>query len=75
MLKAYVQACNHMEFVAQLYKEQMLGGRYFLNEHPRHASSWELKCIKRLQHGPEVQIVHANQCQYGAEAPHGAHRG
>ena len=39
MHKAYVQACVHMEFVMQLYHKQVLGGRYFLHEHPRHASS------------------------------------
>ena len=44
--RAYTGACMHMKFVAELYHEQLQGGRYFLHGHPRYASSWELDCMK-----------------------------
>ena len=40
MRRAYIQACAHMQFVAQLYLDQIYDGRYFLHEHTKHASSW-----------------------------------
>ena len=46
MEKSYVQACVHMEFVAQLYLDQLAEGRYFLREHPKFATSWELECMR-----------------------------
>ena len=75
MRKAYVQACVHMEFVAQLYHDQVLDNRYFLHGHPRHASSCELRCMERLKQTPEANVVHGDLCQYGAEAFHGSHKG
>jgi hypothetical protein len=57
----------HLDFVAQLYRDQLDGGRYFLHEHPRWASSWSLKCMEEVASLPGVQIVHGDQCQYGAE--------
>ena len=75
MRKAYVQACAHMQFVAQLYLDQILDGRYFLHEHPKYASSWELECMRRLRLIPGVEVVQGDQCQYGAEALHGPNKG
>ena len=75
MEKAYVQACVHMEFVAQLYLDQLAEDRYFLHEHPKFATSWELECMRRLRLIPGVSVVRADQCQYGAEAPRGPHKG
>ena len=75
MRRAYVQACAHMQFVAQLYLDQIFGERYFLHEHPRHASSWELECMRRLRLIPGVAVVRGDQCQYGAEAPRGPNKG
>ncbi len=73
--RAYVQACMHMNFVASLYWEQLEAGRYFLHEHPRWASSWELKAMKDLKRAPSVDVVQGDQCQYGAVAPHGPRAG
>ena len=75
MRRAHFQACAHMQFVAQLYLDQILDGRYFLHEHPKHASSWELECMRRLRLIPGVNVVRGDQCQYGAEAPHGPNKG
>ena len=68
-------ARRHMEFVTQLYREQVEGGRYFLHEHPKFATSWAEKCMKDLMDIPGVALVHADQCQYGAEVLVGLHQG
>ena len=65
----------HMEFVTQLYRDQVAEGRYFLHEHPQFASSWDLECVKRLMQLPGVDRTRGDQCQYGAEAPHGPMKG
>ena len=56
----------HMKFVASLYRDQIDAGRYLLHEHPRWASSWSLQCIDEIIEHPGVQLVHGDQCQYGA---------
>jgi len=55
--KAYVGACMHMKFVAGLYHERIEGNRYFLHEHPRYATSWQLDCMTQLEKIPGVGIV------------------
>ena len=54
----------HLNFLAELYREQMDGGRYFVHEHPQLASSWDLPVIQRLMDDHRVQRVRADQCQY-----------
>lgn len=34
-----------LDFVSELYKDQINEGRYFLHEHPDHATSWAERCI------------------------------
>ena len=75
MRRKLTQARTHLNFVVLLYREQLEGGRYFLHEHPRFATSWDEGCIERLQEIPGVELVHADQCQYGAEVNIGVHRG
>ena len=53
--------------MCSLYLEQLDGNRYFLHEHPRHATSWSLPCMERLLAVPSVQLVYGDQCQFGAE--------
>ena len=60
-------AVVHLEFVSQLYQDQIDGGRYFLHEHPRWATSWSLRCIEKISNQSGVVTVHGDQCQYGAE--------
>ena len=69
------QVDKHLEFVAQLYREQIEGGRFFLHEHPEHASSWEVEAIKRILEIPGVSWVGADQCVYGQEVQFGEHCG
>ena len=42
MQRAFNDASALIEFVAELYREQMAGQRCFLHEHPRYASSRDL---------------------------------
>ena len=69
------QAISHMRFVVSLYEEQVDGGRYFLHEHPLYADSWELECVRRFSAIPEVQRVHGDQCQFGAQIQSGNFKG
>ena len=62
-----VRANVHMEFVTDLYKEQVLAGRYFLHEHPLCAISWKLKCILEVMAMQGVDSEWMDQCQYGQE--------
>ncbi len=73
--RARTAAIVHMDFVAELYGEQMQDGRYFLHEHPLSASSWELASISKLNSDPRVDRVHGDQCQFGAETQSGPPRG
>ena len=75
MERARLQAIVHMQFVAELYAEQIQGGRYFLHEHPDGASSWELPCVMELSKMPNVQRIVGDQCMYGAQIQSGADRG
>ena len=75
MKRAYAEACVHIEFVVELYRDQLPGNPYFLHEHTMFASSWSLGCVQQLSQSPGVAIVRGDQCQYGAEAPHGAFKG
>ena len=73
--RALAQATMHMRFVVELYEEQVQGGRYFLHEHPRYATSWSLPEMELLMKTPGVELAHADQCQYGAEVAHGHLKG
>ncbi len=73
--KKLENARMHLRFVVQLYREQLEGGRYFLHEHPRFATSWGEPCIEALMEIPDVELVRADQCQYGSEVFVGVHRG
>ncbi len=75
MQRARTAAIVHMNFVAELYQEQMQDGRYFLHEHPLSATSWVLASIDRLGRHPDVTRVHGDRCQFGAEIVSGPQRG
>ena len=66
--RALAGACLHMQFVSELYHEQLEDDKYFLHEHPRYATSWQLKCMTALENVPGVETVRGDQCQYGAVA-------
>ena len=39
MRRAKIRAILHIDFVIELYHDQLADGRYFLHEHPEHATS------------------------------------
>ena len=75
MRRNTIKAIAHIDFVTELYAEQVAGGRYFLHEHPDGASSWKLPSVEAILQLRGVQRVRGDQCQYGAEVCSGMHRG
>ena len=73
--RAKSRAVRHIEFVIELYYDQLNGGRYFLHEHPEHATSWQLASMKALTEAESVLRVCGDQCQYGAEIQRGMRKG
>ena len=59
------KAIMHLSFCVQLYREQLQGGRYFVHEHPEHASSWQTDVMKSLMSEEGVEVASCDQCQYG----------
>ena len=70
-----VKARLHLDFVMELYKEQVAGGRFFLHEHPDSAGSWEEACCKEVLELPDVSRVVADQCQYDNRVTFGLQKG
>ena len=58
-------AIRHMEFACQIYELQISEGRYFVHEHPMNATSWGLKCIKRVRAMNRVMVERCDQCMTG----------
>ncbi len=73
--RAKVRARLRLDFTMELYAEQVEAGRYFLHEHPKSASSWEEESVRRIRQLEGVDLVHADQCQYGNEVTFGRYRG
>jgi len=42
------KATLHLNFMISLYEEQIEAGKYFLHEHPRFATSWQLRNMEIL---------------------------
>ena len=57
-----------LNFAAQVYTEQLKGGRHFLHEHPASATSWGEPCMQRLLRTRGVSEVVADQCRFGLAA-------
>ena len=70
-----IRARMHLDFMVSIYIEQIEGGRLFLHEHPANATSWHEASVERLAKFPGVELVHADQCQYGAEVMFGQYKG
>ena len=52
MKRASTEACVHVEFVMELYKDQLAGNRYFLHEHPMFASSRGVESVQQPSQAP-----------------------
>ena len=66
------RAVMHSEFCIELYREQLTHGRYFLHEHPAHATSWQELAMQALMKEPGVEAAVCDQCMYGCKAFNGA---
>ena len=73
--RARKKAIQHIEFMVSLYEEQLAAGRYFLHEHPRYATSWQLRRMAHLMATPGVELAHGDQCQYGSVIRRGQQAG
>jgi len=62
------EARVHMEFVAQIYKDQLRAGRHFLHEHPASADSWKEPQMRWLGGRPEVESIVSHMCRFGMTA-------
>ena len=59
------KATEHIRFCAKIYRYQLARGKYFLHEHPKLASSWEIAEIKHLERHADVVKVECHQCEFG----------
>ena len=55
----------HLEFRMDLYCQQIKEGRYFLHEHPAHASLWQNKTVDAMRKRDDVIRATCDQCAYG----------
>ena len=44
----WAEGVEHTRLVISLYRKQIRGGRVFLHEHPRNATSWVLEEVQKL---------------------------
>eukprot|EP00973_Karenia_brevis_P061083 8493537-Karenia_brevis.AAC.1 len=62
--RRWEEAVRHIEFMAEIYRMQIKGGRWFLHEHPASATSWSLRVIRKLEEEVGVKLSVADQCMY-----------
>ena len=55
-------------FALSVYRWQVARGRYFLHEHPKSASSWELPEVKRVMKMRGVEAIDCDMCAFGMTA-------
>ena len=67
-----VRAMVHMNFVCELYAEQVKAGRYIVHEHPETATSWSEDCVQKIMQMTGVHSCVCDQCQYGQQAADGS---
>ena len=63
--KRKAEARMLLNFAMEIYELQLRGGRHFLHEHPRGATSWKEEKVVRLRNDPRVATVEADQCRFG----------
>ena len=61
----------HLEFVCQLYRDQVNAERYFVHEHPDSATSWQERCITAMLAMDSVDRSVGDQCCYGQRSRQG----
>ena len=59
----------HLNFMIEIDKAQLEGGRFFLHEHPSTAASWNEDSMARLVSDPRIYSITSHQCEYGLTVP------
>ncbi len=70
-----IRARLHLDFVMELYREQIEAGVFFLHEHPRAASLWWEPAVQEILKIPEVDLVTDDHRQLGAQVLYGYNKG
>ena len=58
-------AKKHIRFCLELYGMQLEGGRHFLHEHPKNATSWTMREVQEFAETPGVLTAECDMCAYG----------
>ncbi len=66
--KAMDEAREHIRFCIEVYKMQLKANRYFMHEHPEHATSWGMPEMIELMMQPGVERTSCDMCAYGMTA-------
>ena len=61
-------AKKHVRFCIELYKIKLKGGRHFLHEHPKEATSWTMDEVRELAETPGVLTAVCDMCAYGQKS-------
>jgi len=59
---------RHIRTCIGIYRERMDKGRYFLHEHPKGATSWDMEEMKELMKDPRVYVVQGPMCRWDMKA-------
>ena len=59
------EARMHTRFCVKVYKHESEAGRYFVHEHPQHASPWHEPEMKQMLRREGNILAGIDQCQYG----------
>ncbi len=63
--KARIEKTNtHLNFICMLHTLQHAGGRYFIHEHSRSATSWHEECIKGVLDETKAKMITADFCMF-----------
>ena len=56
---------GHVRFCIEVYKMQMMAGRFFMHEHPNSSTSWQMPEMVALAAMGDVDSAVCDMCAYG----------
>ena len=59
------KAKEHVQFCVKLYKYQIKNGKYWLHEHPKTATSWQMDEVRELLNLEGTMRVETHMCRFG----------
>ena len=62
----WMERKKHIEFMVNIYEEQLDSGGYFLHEHPSGTPTWAIEGIQRISGKIGVHTVEGDQCVFGS---------